>query len=178
MTGRLLVKKLSPDAITPTRGSPQAAGLDLSSIKDYTIKAGGKELIDTGLVFKIPIGYYGRIAPRSGMSWKHHTDIGAGVIDSDYRGEVKVLLFNLSSSSVQIKKGDRVAQLILEKILIVDPIEVKDLDETVRGAGGFGSTGLESVVSTTANTTGCPVSEALSTPITISKLLPPKVVPK
>jgi dUTP pyrophosphatase len=139
---QLFFKKLSPNAVTPTRGSKEAAGLDLSSIEECMIPGHGKALIGTGLSFAIPSGYYGRVAPRSGMSVKSHCDVGAGVVDSDYRGEVKVLLFNLGPGQLKINPGDRIAQLILEKILVVEPIEVKGLDATVRGSGGFGSTGV------------------------------------
>lgn len=88
-----------------------------------------------------PEGTYGRIAPRSGLASKHFIDTGAGVIDSDYCGEVKVLLFNHASDDFPIKRGDRVAQLVLERIYTPEIIEVTDLEESVRGAGGFGSTG-------------------------------------
>ena len=92
----------------------------------------------------ILVGNYGRIAPRSGLAAKHMIDVGAGVIDSDYRGEVKVLLFNLGEKDFEVNKGDRVAQLIIEKYTITQMTEVKELDDTVRGAGGFGSTGVSS----------------------------------
>lgn len=83
----------------------------------------------------------GRIAPRSGLASKHFIDTGAGVIDADYRGQVKVLLFNHSEKDFEIKEGDRVAQLVLERIYTPDVVEVQELEESVRGAGGFGSTG-------------------------------------
>lgn len=88
-----------------------------------------------------PEGTYGRIAPRSGLASKHFIDTGAGVIDADYRGEVKVLLFNHSDVDYEVKKGDRVAQLVLERIYTPEVMEVENLEESVRGAGGFGSTG-------------------------------------
>lgn len=83
----------------------------------------------------------GRIAPRSGLASKHFIDTGAGVIDADYRGQVKVLLFNHNESDFEIKEGDRIAQLILERIYTPEVVEVQELEESVRGAGGFGSTG-------------------------------------
>jgi dUTP pyrophosphatase len=83
----------------------------------------------------------GRIAPRSGLASKHHIDVGAGVIDADYRGQVKILLFNFGTTDFEIKEGDRVAQLILERIYTPEVVEVQELEESVRGAGGFGSTG-------------------------------------
>jgi len=83
----------------------------------------------------------GRVAPRSGLAAKHSIDTGAGVIDADYRGEVKVILFNLSDNDFAIKEGDRIAQLIIERIYTPDVVVVEKLEESVRGAGGFGSTG-------------------------------------
>ncbi|KAF9688538.1 hypothetical protein SADUNF_Sadunf02G0207400 [Salix dunnii] len=90
----------------------------------------GKSLLPTNLSIAIPEGTYARIAPRSGLTWKHSIDVGAGVIDTDYRGPVGV------------KVGDRIAQLIIEKIVTSNVMDVEDLDATVRGAGGFGSTGI------------------------------------
>jgi len=89
----------------------------------------------------VPVGTYGRVAPRSGLASKFMIDTGAGVIDADYRGIVFVLLFNHSEKDFEVKQGDRVAQLIIEKIQTPDVQEVQDLEETLRGAGGFGSTG-------------------------------------
>lgn len=83
----------------------------------------------------------GRVAPRSGLAAKHSIDVGAGVIDADYRGEVKVILFNLSDTDFAVKEGDRIAQLIIERIYTPDVVVVEKLEESVRGAGGFGSTG-------------------------------------
>jgi dUTP pyrophosphatase len=138
---QLKVKKLSDNSYTPSRGSLDAAGYDLYSAYDVVIPAEGKELVKTDIAIALPQNCYGRIAPRSGLAWKHHIDIGAGVIDRDYRGNVGVVMFNLSKSDYHVKKGDRIAQLILEKIMTPDIVVVKDLTETTRGAGGFGSTG-------------------------------------
>jgi len=102
-----------------------------------------KALIKTDIACKIPDTHYGRVAPRSGISWKHHVHVGAGVIDSDYRGNIGIVLYNLSSKDFIIKKGDRVAQLIFERIENNAMIEeVTDLDESDRGSGGYGSTGV------------------------------------
>jgi dUTP pyrophosphatase len=138
----LRFQRLTDHATLPTRGSDQSVGYDLYSAQSATIPAFGKALICTDIAFEIPRGHYGRIAPRSGFSWKKHTDIGAGVIDPDYRGNVKVLVFNHSRESIEVAKGDRIAQLILEKVSVFSLKEVTDLDETERGAGGFGSTGM------------------------------------
>ncbi|KAG6557628.1 hypothetical protein Mapa_000909 [Marchantia paleacea] len=138
----LRVKKLVPEAILPSRGSALAAGYDLSSAYDAIVPARGKALIKTGLSVAIPEGTYGRVAPRSGLAWKHSIDVGAGVIDADYRGPLGVILFNHSDVEFSIKAGDRIAQLILECIVTPEVLELDDLDETVRGEGGFGSTGV------------------------------------
>ena len=98
--------------------------------------------MSTDLSIATPAGTYGRIAPRSGLAAKHFIDTGAGVIDADYRGEVKVLLFNHSEKDFEIKVGDRIAQLVLERIYTPEVMEVENLEESVRGAGGFGSTGV------------------------------------
>jgi len=142
---RLLVKKLSERATIPVRASPGSAGYDLSSAYDYVVPARGKELVKTDLSIALPEGTYGRVAPRSGLAWKHSIDVGAGVIDSDYRGNVGVILFNFSDTDFVIKTGDRVAQLILERIATPDVEEVEDLDNTQRGEGGFGSSGVKRI---------------------------------
>lgn len=111
----LKYKKLTEYASAPVRGTEFAAGYDLSSAYDYTVPPHGKELIKTDLALIIPEGHYGRIAPRSGMSWKFHTDIGAGVIDEDYRGNVGIVLFNHSDSPLIVLRKDKVAQLVLER---------------------------------------------------------------
>jgi dUTP pyrophosphatase len=137
----LFVQYLTESAKAPTRGSQLAAGYDLYSSEEKVIKAGERALVSTGLAIAVPEGTYGRVAPRSGLAVKHGLDCGAGVIDADYRGEVRVLLFNLSKDDYEVKTGDRIAQLVLEKI-VNPPVEVvTSLTETDRGAKGFGSTG-------------------------------------
>ncbi|XP_033331988.1 deoxyuridine 5'-triphosphate nucleotidohydrolase [Megalopta genalis] len=133
--------KLTDKAFAPMRGSKHAAGYDLRSAYEYTVPAKGKELVKTDLQISVPEGTYGRIAPRSGLAWKNHIDVGAGVIDVDYRGNVGVVLFNLSNEDFKISPGDRVAQLICEKITYPELQELQTLDDTERGEGGFGSTG-------------------------------------
>jgi dUTP pyrophosphatase len=139
----LRVKKLSPDAVVPNRSSAGAAGYDLHASKATTIPARGKCIVPTDIAMAIPEGYYGRVAPRSGLAAKHHIDVGAGVIDCDYRGAVGVVLFNHSDKDYEITQGDRVAQLVITKIDTPPVVEVDDLDDTVRGEGGFGSTGFK-----------------------------------
>ncbi|CAD7699265.1 unnamed protein product [Ostreobium quekettii] len=139
---RLRVKKLCEHAVLPRRGSPGAAGYDLSSADDFVVPSRGKALIKTGLAVGIPSGTYGRVAPRSGLAIKNFIDVGAGVIDEDYRGALGVILFNHGDEDFQVKRGDRIAQLILERIITPDVEEVAELEETERGEGGFGSTGV------------------------------------
>mmetsp|Transcript_13926 Transcript_13926/g.23687 ORF Transcript_13926/g.23687 Transcript_13926/m.23687 type:complete len:181 (-) Transcript_13926:125-667(-) len=138
----LKVKKLDPKAMIPQRGSEQAAGYDIYALEEKVVPAKGKALISTGIAMAIPEGNYGRIAPRSGLAAKNFIDVGAGVIDSDYRGEVKVLLFNFGDSDFKVSVHDRVAQLIIEKYTMTEICEIDDLSSTVRGEGGFGSTGV------------------------------------
>jgi dUTP pyrophosphatase len=145
-TTQLNVKLLSKTAQLPKCGSEGAAGLDLyADLGDpsaqMTMYPHGKVLIPLNIAIEVPFGYYGRIAPRSSLAMKH-IDVGAGVVDSDYRGPVGVVLFNLSHVlPFTISHGDRVAQLILEKISLPKVCEVLELEDTQRGAGGFGSTG-------------------------------------
>ena len=135
------VKLNYEDAQPPTRGSDEAAGYDLYSYESETIVSNQIKLIDTGISIRVPEGTYGRIAPRSSVS-KKGILINAGVIDRDYRGPVKVMVHNLSNNDYVINKNDRIAQLILEQIK-TPPVElVEELDDTERGAGGFGSTGI------------------------------------
>ena len=139
----LRVKRLSINAVLPVRGSDLAAGYDLASAEDIVIPARGKAIAKTDLAMAIPLGHYGRIAPRSGFSWKKHTDIGAGVIDSDYRGEIGIVVFNLDSgNSITIEKGNKIAQLIITPILTPSVEIVDTLNDSVRGSDGFGSTGI------------------------------------
>jgi dUTP pyrophosphatase len=100
-------------------------------------------MIKTDIAIQVPKGHYGRVAPRSSLAWKDFVDVGAGVIDEDYRGEVKVVLYNHGESLFHVKMGDRIAQLIIEKISYPEVKEVETLEETERGSGGFGSTGKE-----------------------------------
>ena len=163
----LKISKLHPEAIIPERATPVAAGLDLFAClpdKKFFILYGERVLIPTGISVSIPDGYYGRIAPRSGLALKSGFDVLAGVIDQDYRGELKVMLgvttsHNLDISSLKvsisdvykdtkandnfvIKHGTKIAQLIIEKIVYPKVEIVDNLDNTVRGDGGFGSTGI------------------------------------
>ena len=117
------------------------AGADLKSSVEAMIPARGKSLIATGIRLKLPEGHVGLIWPRSGLAVKHSLDCGAGVIDSGYRGEIKILLFNHSDQDYALKRGDRIAQLLIQKVERVEFIPVESLEETARSGNGFGSTG-------------------------------------
>jgi deoxyuridine 5'-triphosphate nucleotidohydrolase len=137
----LSFKQLDPRATLPTRGSSSAAGLDIYSIGAISIEPKQRLLARTGLAVAIPEGFYGRLAPRSGLATRQGLHVLAGVIDSDYRGEVCCLLYNAGDETVELPRETKICQLIVERIILPAPIWVNDLDETPRGKGGFGSTG-------------------------------------
>ena len=137
----LKFKKILDCAQLPTRGSQNAAGLDLFSAEETIIKAGRRQPVRTGISVEIPSGFYGRIAPRSGLAIEYGIDVLAGVVDSDYRGEIICLLMNHGESDKPIKLGERVAQLIIETIIMPSPQWAEELSETSRDQKGFGSTG-------------------------------------
>jgi len=133
--------KLHPAARLPTRGSRGAAGLDLYSIEEVTLGAGERAAVRTGLSVAIPEGFYGRVAPRSGLAVRSGLDVLAGVVDSDYRGEILCALINHGREPLTLEAGARIAQLVIERIASPEPAWAENLSETERGAGGFGSTG-------------------------------------
>jgi len=137
----LRFKQLDPHAILPERGSALAAGLDVCSIEELKIEPKQRVMARTGLAVAIPHGFYGRVAPRSGLAAKNGLDVLAGVIDSDYRGEVCCLLYNTGDETISLPAGSKICQLIVEQIITPEAEWAIDLDETARGAGGFGSTG-------------------------------------
>ena len=143
MDGRqsLKFKRLVSNATLPTRGSLSAAGLDLYSVEAVRLSPNERCLARTGLAVAIPEGYYGRIAPRSGLATKKGIDVLAGVIDADYRGEIQCLLYNAGNEIVELPAQTKICQLIIEKIITPTPEWADDLTNTMRGGGGFGSTG-------------------------------------
>jgi dUTP pyrophosphatase len=136
----LRFKQLDPKAVLPARGSSFAAGLDLCSIEDAELQPKQRAMVPTGLAVAIPPGFYGRVAPRSGLAAKQGLDVLAGVIDSDYRGEIRCVLYNTGDEVITLPAGSKICQLIIEQIITPEPTWVNDLDSTARGAGGFGST--------------------------------------
>jgi len=140
------VVRLQPTAILPSRVSAYAAGFDLYSVDHYVFFPGQRVVVSTGIgLHKLPDGTYGRIAPRSGLAVKHGLDTLAGVVDPDYRGEIKVVLINTDMRvPFVIKPGYRIAQLILEKYEVANVVEVANpVVDTARGDAGFGSTGYK-----------------------------------
>jgi len=133
--------KMSEHAKAPTRGSSVAAGYDLYAAEEMVLEPGKRACVKTDIQIEVPDGTYGRVAPRSGLAAKHGIDVGAGVVDKDYRGNVMVLLFNFGDAAFNVARGDRIAQLVLEKICMAELEELPTLDDTERGDGGFGSTG-------------------------------------
>jgi len=140
---RVSFVKLRPDAVEPVYQTSGASGVDLHSCEHASIPGGMWKTISTGLSFSIPSSYEGQVRPRSGMSAKHGITVlnAPGTIDSDYRGEVKVVLINHSSFEYIVQPGDRIAQLVFCRSIRAHFEETDSLDETPRGAGGFGSTG-------------------------------------
>ena len=137
------IKKLSDQAKIPTQGSKYAAGYDLYAAEEVLVNTMGRKLVKTNISISIPEGYYGRIAPRSGLAYKNGIDVLAGVIDSDYRGDIGVILFNSDHNvDFQVNVGDRIAQIIIEKCHSVNWDTVENLEASVRSEKGFGSSGV------------------------------------
>ena len=138
---KIRVKAIREGARLPIRASAGSAGADLCCLEPFVLTAGERRGVPTGLTVEVPLGYYGRVAPRSGLAARHAIDVLAGVIDSDYRGELIILLINLGTESVSFKAGDRIAQLIIENAAPSTFEFADDLSDTTRGDGGFGSSG-------------------------------------
>ncbi|AEG49283.1 Deoxyuridine 5'-triphosphate nucleotidohydrolase [Sphingobium chlorophenolicum L-1] len=129
----------------PAYATAHAAGMDVVSAEDVILVPGGRHAVSTGFAMAIPEGYEVQVRPRSGLALKHGISLPntPGTIDADYRGELKVILINLGSEPFVIARGDRIAQLVAAPVQMACFEEVEELDETVRGAGGFGSTGVK-----------------------------------
>ena len=127
----------------PAYATAGAAGMDVVSAEDVTLAPGARHAVATGLAMAIPPGFEVQVRPRSGLALKHGISVpnSPGTIDSDYRGELKIILINHGSEAFEIRRGDRVAQLVLAPVVQAGWVEVDELDDTARGAGGFGSTG-------------------------------------
>jgi len=134
-------QKLSDKAKIPSQATFSDAGYDLFSTETYTLKPGERKLYKTNISTAIPHGYYGRIAPRSGLAYKHGIDVLAGVIDSGYRGDIGIILINFGQEDFAVNEGDKIAQFIIEKCHYVERQEVQELPESQRGEWARGSTG-------------------------------------
>ena len=139
------VKRLRPQAELPRYQTPGAAGMDLHACVEapVSIAPGARAMVGTGLAFAIPSGWEGQVRPRSGLAAKHGVTVinSPGTIDSDYRGEVGVVLVNHGSETFVVKNGERIAQIVFAEYAQAKLVDVPELDDTSRGAGGYGSTG-------------------------------------
>lgn len=136
------MQKLHKDAKLPTRSHHTDAGLDIYAVEPAELFHGVHAVLPTGLAMAIPEGYVGIIKPRSGLAVRHSVDVLAGVVDSSYRGEVMVTLIKHSEGRMEIRKGDRIAQMLVVPVCLQTPMLVNHLNDTERGKGGFGSTGI------------------------------------
>lgn len=140
----LRLKKLDQELPTPKYANPGDAGLDLYSAEDVTLQPGERAMVATGIAIALEPGFAGFVQPRSGLAAKQGLSIvnTPGLIDSGYRGEIKVIALNTdSANAIEIKRGDRVAQLVIQEVPLVQILEVAELDDTERSTGGFGSSG-------------------------------------
>jgi len=142
----LRFKRIHPDAVLPAYAHPSDAGMDVRSVADLVISAGGRALVPTGLVAIIPPMHEIQVRPRSGLALKHGVTVlnTPGTIDSGYRGEIGVILANFGDKDFSVSKGDKIAQLVFAPVVQPEIEETDTIDETDRGAGGFGSTGINS----------------------------------
>ena len=143
MSLELKIKKIHSDAVIPSYVHEGDAGFDLVSVEDYVLRPGERRAIGTGLQVEIPEGYEMQIRPRSGLAFKQGVTVlnSPGTIDVGYRGEIKVILVNHGDGNYEVKKGERIAQGVINELPKVTIVEVSELSETARGEGGFGSTG-------------------------------------
>jgi dUTP pyrophosphatase len=140
----LRIRRLSPDAVVPSAAHPGDAGLDLHAAATLTIAPGAWATVPTGIVIELPPGTEAQVRPRSGLAHRHGVTVlnAPGTIDEGYRGEVGVILVNHGPAPFEVTPGARIAQLVVQRRLEIQVVEVEALSETARGAGGFGSTGL------------------------------------
>ncbi|UTT50312.1 MULTISPECIES: dUTP diphosphatase [Rhodococcus] len=138
------LRRLDPELPVPTRAHPGDAGVDLCTSADVTLGPGERALVGTGIAVALPVGTVGLIHPRSGLAAKFGLSVvnTPGTVDAGYRGEIKVCLINHDTErAVELRRGDRIAQLLVQRVELVDFVEVDELDDTARGSGGYGSSG-------------------------------------
>lgn len=137
-------RKIDPAAILPSYAHPGDAGMDVRSVEDLVVEPGGRKLVRTGLVMLLPPGYEAQVRPRSGLALKNGVTVlnTPGTIDEGYRGEVGVILANFGVEPFRVEKGAKIAQIVIAPCTRAEVVETAEVDETARGAGGFGSTGV------------------------------------
>lgn len=141
---RIPLRRLDPGIPVPTRAHPGDAGVDLCTTVDLTLEPGQRALVGTGISVALPMGTVGLVHPRSGLAAKFGLSIvnTPGTVDAGYRGEIKVCLINHDTeNAIELRRGDRIAQLLVQRIELVEFVEVDELDDTARGSGGYGSSG-------------------------------------
>jgi dUTP pyrophosphatase len=138
---KVQVMKLKEGAVIPAYGREGDAAMDMYSCENYIVPAGKRQLVSTGIAMSLPEGYWANLRGRSGLAYKQGVSILGGVIDHTYRGEYGVVFYNTGDEDIEIKKGDRVAQVIIAPVATAETEEVVELGESVRGEGGFGSSG-------------------------------------
>jgi dUTP pyrophosphatase len=139
----LRVRRLDPAAVVPERAHDDDAGLDLRSVESLVLKPGERAMVRTGLAIELPAGHAGLVVPRSGLAARHGISVvnAPGLIDAGYRGEVKVILLNTGADPFPVDVGDRIAQLVIVAVAVLEVVEAESLEASARGDGGFGSTG-------------------------------------
>ena len=137
-------RKIDPAAILPSYAHPGDAGMDVRSVEELVVEPGGRKLVRTGLVMMLPPGYEAQVRPRSGLALKNGVTVlnTPGTIDEGYRGEVGIILANLGAEPFRVEKGAKIAQIVIAPCTRAEIVETAEVDETARGAGGFGSTGV------------------------------------
>ena len=137
-------RKIDPAAILPSYAHPGDAGMDVRSAEELVVEPGGRKLVRTGLVMMLPSGYEAQVRPRSGLALKNGVTVlnTPGTIDEGYRGEVGVILANLGAEPFRVEKGAKIAQIVIAPCTRAEIVETAEIDETARGTGGFGSTGV------------------------------------
>ena len=137
-------RKIDPAAILPSYAHPGDAGMDVRSVEELVVEPGGRKLVRTGLVMMLPTGYEAQVRPRSGLALKNGVTVlnTPGTIDEGYRGEVGVILANFGAEPFRVEKGAKIAQIVIAPCTRAEIVETAEVDETARGAGGFGSTGV------------------------------------
>lgn len=140
----LSFKRVHSDAVLPAYAHPSDAGMDIRSVDALTIPVGKRALVHTGLIVNLPLGFEAQVRPRSGLALKSGVTVlnTPGTIDAGYRGEIGVILINLGDADFEVKVGDRIAQIVIAPVTQPTIVEATEIDETDRGAGGFGSTGI------------------------------------